>query len=228
MRFIHTPAYCRILPFALYMLVLAGESGVAFLTQHGWIAAFDMRWLYPLRILAAGAGLVYCWRHFRELDGIGKLSLRDWALAVICGVIVFVLWINLDQPWASLGASTGFKPIDASGQLDVPLVVMRIAGAALIVPVIEELFWRSFIMRWIKDRDFLAVQPGAVGMGALAISAALFASEHTLLLAGLLAGLVYGALYMYTARLWVPIIAHAVTNGVLGFWVVYTGHWEFW
>lgn len=228
MRFIHAPAYCRILPFALYMLVLAGESGLAFLSGQRWIAAFDTRWLYPLRILAAGAGLVYCWRHYRELDGFGTLSLRDWALAVVCGVIVFVLWINLDQPWASMGASTGFKPIDASGRLDVALVVMRIAGATLLVPVIEELFWRSFIMRWIKDKDFLAVPPGAVGVGAFVISAALFASEHTLLLAGLLAGLVYGALYIYTARLWMPIIAHAVTNGVLGFWVVNTGHWEFW
>lgn len=228
MRFIHSPAYCRILPFALYMLVLAGESGLAFLSGQRWIATFDTRWLYPLRILAAGAGLVYCWRHYRELDGFGKLSLRDWALAVACGVIVFVLWINLDQSWASMGASTGFKPIDASGRLDVALAVMRIAGATLLVPVIEELFWRSFIMRWIKDKDFLAVPPGAVGMGAFIISAALFASEHTLLLAGLLAGLVYGALYVYTARLWVPIIAHAVTNGVLGFWVVNTGHWEFW
>lgn len=228
MRFIHSPAYCRILPFALYMLVLAGESGVAFLTDHGWIATFDTRWIYPLRILAAGAGLVYCWRHYRELDGIGRLSLRDWVLALACGVIVFLLWINLDQSWASLGTSSGFKPIDASGRLDMPLVVMRIAGAALIVPVIEELFWRSFIMRWIKDKNFLAVQPGAVGIGALVLSAALFASEHTLLLAGLIAGLIYGALYMYTARLWVPIIAHAVTNGVLGFWVLQTGRWEFW
>ncbi|MHB1098808.1 MAG: CAAX prenyl protease-related protein [Burkholderiales bacterium] len=224
----YTPAYCRILPFALYMLVLAGESGISFLADQGWIAVFDMRWLYLLRILAAGVGLAYCWRHYRELDGIGKLNLRDWVMAVGCGLIVFVLWINLDQPWASMGASTGFKPIDASGLLDVPLVVLRIAGAVLIVPIIEELFWRSFIMRWIKHKDFLSVSPRVVGMGAYVISAALFASEHTLLLAGLLAGLVYGALYMYTSRLWVPVIAHAVTNGVLGFWILNTGHWEFW
>lgn len=228
MRSSHLPAFYRILPFALYILVLAGEGGLAFLVEQGWLGAFDTRWLYPLRILAAGAALAYCWRHYGELHGF-NLTPRDWLLAVASGLLVFVLWINLDQPWATLGSSgAGFKPLDASGQLDLLLVVLRLAGAALVVPVIEELFWRSFIMRWIKDKDFLAVQPRAVGMAALAISAAMFATEHTLWFAGLLAGLVYGALYMFTARLWVPVIAHAVTNGVLGLWVLQTGHWEFW
>lgn len=229
MRSDHLPAFCRILPFALYILVLAGEGGLAYLVEQNWIGAFDTRWLYPLRIVAASAALVYCWRYYSELDGFGRLTLRDWLLAVVSGLLVFVLWINLDQPWATIGTpGAGFKPLDESGQMDVLLVALRLAGAALVVPIIEELFWRSFIMRWIKDKNFMVVQPRAVGMAALVISAALFATEHTLWFAGLLAGLIYGALYMFTARLWVPVIAHAVTNGVLGIWVLKTGHWEFW
>jgi CAAX protease family protein len=103
-----------------------------------------------------------------------------------------------------------------------------LAGAVLVVPVMEELFWRSFAMRWIQDHDFLAVPPSRVGLKALGIGAVLFGLEHHLWFAGILAGLAYGWLYLRTGNLWVPILSHAVTNGLLGAWVLYTRSWEFW
>jgi CAAX prenyl protease-like protein len=112
--------------------------------------------------------------------------------------------------------------------MDWPLAVMRLAGAALLVPVMEELFWRSFVMRWIHKPDFLKVVPAEVGIKALAISSVLFALEHHLWFAGLLAGLAYGWLYRRSGNLWVPTLSHAVTNAALGIWVLYTGNWQFW
>ena len=109
-----------------------------------------------------------------------------------------------------------------------PLACVRLAGAALVVPVMEELFWRSFVMRWIHQPDFLKVAPAESGLKALAISSVLFALEHHLWFAGLLAGLAYGWLYMRSGNLWVPTLSHAVTNGVLGIWVLHTGSWQFW
>jgi CAAX prenyl protease-like protein len=106
--------------------------------------------------------------------------------------------------------------------------VVRLTGAALLVPVMEELFWRSFVMRWIHDHDFLAVSLARVGYKALALSAVVFGLEHHLWFAGLLAGLAYGWLYIRAGNLWVPILSHGVTNGLLGAWVVYTQSWEFW
>ena len=54
---------------------------------------------------------------------------------------VLLLWINLDEPWMRLGGATaGFRPVDAQGQLIWPLVALRWAGAALVVPVMEEIF----------------------------------------------------------------------------------------
>ena len=60
------------------------------------------------------------------------------------------------------------------------------------------------------------------------ITTALFAFEHDRWFAGALAGAAYNWLYMRSGNLWVPIVAHAVTNGVLGLWVLQTGRWEFW
>ena len=59
-------------------------------------------------------------------------------------------------------------------------------------------------------------------------SSAVFALAHTLWLAALLAGLAYAWLYRSTGTLWAAVIAHAVTNGLLGAWVVATGQWHYW
>jgi hypothetical protein len=108
------------------------------------------------------------------------------------------------------------------------MVAFRIAGAALVVPLMEELFWRSFLQRWVQQHDFLALDPARIGLKALLIASALFAVEHLQWLAGLVAGLAYGWLYIRTRNLWAPIVAHAVTNGLLGADVVATGRWSFW
>jgi len=92
----------------------------------------------------------------------------------------------------------------------------------------EELFWRSLVMRWIRNADFLSVAPRHAGAMAFIVSSALFASEHHQWLAGLIAGLAYAGTYMRTGNLWCAVIAHAVTNFVLGVWVVHTGQWQFW
>jgi uncharacterized protein len=161
------------------------------------------------------------------LHSIAGVRATDWLWAVVVGVAVFVLWINLDFEPLAMAGGQGFDP-RTNGEIDWLLAAVRIAGAALIVPVMEELFWRSFVMRWIQKPEFLKIAPTEVGFKALAISAVLFALEHHLWFAGLLAGLAYGWLYQRSGNLWVPTVSHAVTNGVLGVWVLRTGNWQFW
>jgi CAAX prenyl protease-like protein len=142
---------------------------------------------------------------------------------------VFVLWIQLDAPWMRLAEpSASFVPVDAQGALIWPLIAVRWLGAALLVPVMEELFWRSFLMRWVQSPQFEAVLPQRVGVKAVMLVTFVFMLAHTLWLAAIIAGLAYAWLYIRTGKLWVPVIAHAVTNGVLGVWVVATQSWAFW
>ncbi len=72
------------------------------------------------------------------------------------------------------------------------------------------------------------MRPRDVGARAFVITAALFALEHSQWFAGLLAGLAYGWLYMRTGKLWPAVIAHAITNGLLGAWILQTGDWRYW
>lgn len=216
-------ALVRILPFGLFMLLLALRGALA---DSGEV---DARWIYGLNVVAVGGLLAWLWREYGELVRQLAPDTREALLAVAVGLVVFVLWISLDAPWMALGEPTAsFVPVDAAGQLIWPLIALRWLGATLVVPVMEELFWRSFLMRWIDNVRFEAVLPQRTTLKAIVLSTFVFTLAHTLWLAAAIAGLAYAWLYVRTGKLWVPVLAHAVTNGVLGVWVVATGNWAFW
>ncbi|WP_157267520.1 CAAX prenyl protease-related protein [Azohydromonas aeria] len=218
-------ALVRCAPFVVFMALLALRGAAAPDTATG--ASLDARWLYALNLPLVGGLLWWWWREYAELRE--RPPLREALLSVAVGLVVFGLWIHLDAPWMQLGEpAAAFAPLDAAGRLDWGLIAVRLLGAALLVPVMEELFWRGFLMRWLQQPEFETVDPRRTGLRAIAISTALFMLAHTLWLAAVVAGLAYALLYARTGRLWNAVIAHAVTNGALGAWVVATGNWQFW
>lgn len=218
-------AIVRILPFALFMVLLA-LRGVAPIDGR-W--GFDPRWVYGLSVACVGALLLRWWREYGELAPQTAPSAREVLAAVGVGLVVLVLWVLLDRPALRLGNEAAhFVPLDAQGRIEWPLVAVRWLGAALLVPLMEELFWRSFLMRWIERHQFEAVPPQRVGPRAIVLSTFVFMLAHTLWLAAIIAGLAYALLYVRSGKLWLPVIAHAVTNGGLGIYVVMTQQWQFW
>jgi uncharacterized protein len=215
------------LPFAAFMAVLVLRGALP--DAGGGLV--DGRWLYALQAGAAALLLAWGWRRFEELgaaawSGIGA---RELLLAVAVGAVVWALWISLDAPWMRLGEPTAaFRPLDADGQMMWGLIALRALGATLVVPLMEELFWRSLLMRWLHGTPFHQVDPGRVGARAMLLSSAVFALAHTEWLAAFITGIAYAWLYRRTGSLWVPVIAHAVTNGLLAIWVVAGGHWAYW
>jgi CAAX prenyl protease-like protein len=216
-------AAARILPFAAYIAFVAISDGLSWLGM----SERDLRWLYPIKIAVVVALLLTFRRAYSELAR-PAMSARCAGLSAAVGVAVLVLWINLDASWMQIGASAGFDPRNSAGGIDWLLVAVRLAGAALVVPLMEELFWRSFLLRWLEERDFLNVDAARVGLRSVLVTVVLFGFEHNLWLAGIVAGVAYSWLYMRTGNLWAPILAHAVTNGLLGVWVIQTASWTYW
>jgi len=215
-------AWVRILPFGAYLFfIVLGD-----LLERSGVSRAELRWLYPVQVGAVLALLAVFWRNYDELHHLA-LSLKQALSAIAAGIVVLVLWVNLDAPWMTIGSAPGYDP-RTHGEIDWLLVAIRIGGAALVVPVMEELFWRSFLMRWVERSDFLSVDPARIGFKAFVIPCVLFGFEHNLWLAGVMAGVAYGLLYMRHRKLWSPILAHAITNGLLGVWVLHTGGWQFW
>ena len=215
-------AWVRILPFLVYLFFIV----IVDLLGRAGVPAQQLRWLYGVKIFAVVVTLLMCWRHYTELHS-WRISPLWTGIAVVVGVVVFVLWIALGADWMIVGTPGGFDP-RTDGQIDWLMVAVRIAGAALVVPIMEELFWRSFLMRWLDKVDFLLLDPARVRLQSVAIAALLFGFEHNQWLAGIVAGVAYSVLYMRTKSLWTPILAHAVTNGVLGVWIVHSASWTYW
>lgn len=222
-----SPAAVRTIPYALFIALLAAQPA---LSTHIDAAGIDSRWLYAARITLVGSLLLVWWRRYSELHTADGLSLRKAAASVAAGVAVFLLWITLDFDWARMGAADpGFDPTLADGSgLSIPLTFFRLLGLAVIVPVMEELFWRSFLLRWIDRQDFLHQSPARASLRAILVCAGLFALEHHLWLAGFAAGVVYVLVYVYGRNLWLAVISHATTNALLGGWIIATRSWHLW
>ena len=226
-RFRDDPVIARAAPFLLFIAFLILGSALP-----GVIAVLGLdlptSWLVVARNVVVGLVLLWFWRGYTELRRPAPAQPADWVLGVAVGIAVFFAWIAIDQDWAVLSRPAGYRPLLAEGGVDWVQALARLAGFALVVPVMEELFWRSLVLRWIERHDFQSLAPREVGWRAFLITTALFAVEHDRWLAGAIAGVAYNWLYMRSGNLWVPIVAHAVTNGVLGLWVLQTGRWEFW
>jgi CAAX prenyl protease-like protein len=174
------------------------------------------------------AALIYAWRAYQELTGNAFANRREMLLAMGVGVLVYVAWVRMEWPWAMQGQADGYNPFQAGALAGTMLAVVRIFGAAVVVPIMEELFWRSFLLRYLISPQFTAVRLGIFTPLSCIVTVVLFGLEHHLWLAGIMAGAAYTLLLYTTRRLWPCILAHAITNLMLGAHVLMTGEWRWW
>lgn len=157
---------------------------------------------------------------------------------VIVGITVFLIWVGPDllfptyrQHWLFQNPLFGeLTPAIPGNVLLSPWVLWpRILQAVVFVPILEEMFWRSWLMRWLISPQFEKVPLGAYQPASFWITAVLFASEHGPYWdVGLVAGIAYNWWMVRTRSLADCILAHAVTNACLCGYVVATHHWEYW
>lgn len=163
-------------------------------------------------------------------------SLRAPLASLTLGVAVFVIWVapdllfpgyrhHLENPVTQMAQSS----LSTAAQHDPAVLTMRTLRAVVIVPVIEELFWRAWLMRWIISPDFQKIALGTYTPFAFWAVAVLFASEHGPYWdVGLVAGILYNAWMIRTKCLGDLILTHAVTNFCLSVYVIAAGKWEYW
>ncbi len=179
--------------------------------------------LYPLQTVIISGILVFYWGAYK--DEI-RFSL-DW-IAIIAGVAVFFIWVLPEGLYPQLSTSE-FNPYElTTGNAVFVLIAFRLIGASLVVPLAEEIFWRSFALRFLIRSDFKAVPLGRFSWFSFVMVSIAFGLEHHRWLPGIVAGLIYAGVLYRTKNLLSPILAHAVTNFLLGVYVLATGQWDFW
>jgi CAAX prenyl protease-like protein len=187
----------------------------------------------------AGAGVA--------ASSIQYSSFVVFPVSLAAGLAVFAFWVGPETEWMRLhfpafhrfyahwcGFPFGTLENPAAASPYAPeacgwtLALVRVAGSAFVIAVIEEFFWRGWLYRRLIARDVRTVPLRLWDWEAFAIMVVLFGVEHDRWLAGMAAGAVYGWLMLRTGRLWPAITAHAVTNLVLGLYVLGTGRYGFW
>jgi hypothetical protein len=108
------------------------------------------------------------------------------------------------------------------------LMVVHVLGMTLIVPPLEEVFYRSFLYRYVTRHDFLSVPLNQFSLRSFLVTVLIFGISHDEWLAGILCGAAFQWLVLRKNRLGDAMTAHAITNFLLGIWVVTRGAWHFW
>ncbi len=158
-------------------------------------------------------------------------NLPNFVLATLTGLLVVGLWVGLEGFYPSIpgmGQRTAFDPGRLSTVSRWGFIVVRMLGLVVLVPVIEELFWRSFLIRWLIDQDFQSVPIGRVTPMAAVVSSVLFGLAHPEWLPALLTGLLWAWLLWQSKSLSACVISHVVANLALGIYVMASGDYRYW
>jgi len=223
------PGWRKIFAYALPMLLFTALLGLgSALKTPGrslWLASPEF-WIYPLQTLLCGTLLIFyrCEYQFHPL--------RRPVFTVGFALLVFVIWIAPQQFFRFPARLVGFNPdvfagLPAQYWITVALRFLRLVA---VVPLVEEIFWRGFLLRFLIAERFEAVPFGTfswLSFGGVTIA---FGLSHSMAdwPVAFLTGALYNVVAYRTKSLTSCVLAHALTNLALGLWIMATKQWGFW
>lgn len=214
-------------PMVAFLVLTALEGYLPQVKGEPHPTWYPVAYTVKVAIVAALAwGGRSAWRDFLPWPGP-----KVMALAVALGIAIAIQWVALDGHYPTfkfLGSRSSFDPTKLPLPREVAFLAVRFLGLVLVVPLMEELFWRSLLMRWVIDPDFTRVPVGKVTWPAAAFTTGLFAVAHPEWLPALLTGAAWAWLLWSTGSLAACLISHVAANLALGVYVFWARAWEFW
>jgi exosortase E/protease (VPEID-CTERM system) len=188
------------------------------LLTSSFSAGFD--WLYPIRLLAVGAAIVYVW------PALQLLPYRPRPITLIAGIATAVIWAIL------LGDGAEFNHDFQTSLSNVPSwqaglwLIARFLGTAVTVPIAEELAFRGYLLCKLSRVPISTHGRIPFGILAVVVSSLAFGALHGAWIAGAAAGLIYAIVRLRSDNITDAIVAHGITNALLFVYAVYTGAWH--
>jgi uncharacterized protein len=213
-----SPIYARVAPYVIFILLtfaqsLFGEAG--------------KYWIY------LGKSVVGAWLIWQMWDLVPEMRWNFNTEAFAIGVAVLIMWIGIDGLYTHIGDSDA-KPLNPYVQFGEHsafaniYIIGHILGMTLVVPPLEEVFFRSFLYRYFVRTDFLNLPFNRFHPTSFIVTSVIFGFEHHEWLSGILCGFAFQWLVISKNRLGDAITAHAITNLLLGLWIVARAAWHFW
>jgi CAAX prenyl protease-like protein len=216
------PSLPYVLPFAVFLVFLSIDRFLPFSTE----ASYAIRFAIVFALLLTVSRPVIPWRVSNAFG------------SALLGVAVFAIWVGPDVLWPAYRQSWLFNnslvgspksSLHPGVKMNLTFIIFRVLASVVNVPLIEELFWRGWLMRWLISKNFWKVPMGAYTPQAFWMVAALFASEHgSFWDVGLAAGVLYNWWLIRTKSLGDCIFSHGVTNACLAAYVLARDQWQYW
>ena len=227
-----------VLPLAVFLLAGSLEPTPREDTTEASAGWFDLLLdygnyplVYSIKIALTLGAMAWALPVYRQFAR--KLSPR----AFVVGAVGPAVWVGLTDlqrmfGWTfGLGERSAFNPLEHLADRPAwayAILGVRLVGLVLVVPIIEEFFLRGFLMRFVMQADWWNVPIGQLSMTALLAGSLVPALMHP---GEFMAAIVWFSLVTWllvrTHNLWDCVFAHAVTNLLLGVYVLATGKWYF-
>lgn len=215
-------------PFLAFFVVLSLGLTVekVFDGYAFWMASAPQYWVFPLQIVVCSTLLVRYWRWYQFQWPRGS------AVAIGIGILALLIWIAPQEWLGQPRRMEGFEPhfFGPGGWPYWLNLVLRFVRLVIVVPLVEEIFWRGFLLRYLIRDDFTKVPMGTFTWLSFAVVTAGFILEHSTAdwAAAGLTGALFNLVAYRTRSLSACVLTHAVTNALLGWYVLHTGQWGFW
>lgn len=221
-------AYC--LPFVIFAALFAGvwlldgrfgEDAPIWLREPAFL-------VYPLQTVATGAALLY----FRRCYALPRLTLMTTGLALAAAALVFVVWLAPFYVFKQPERLEGFNPrvLAENPAFFWFTMIMRFVRLVIVVPLMEEIFWRGWLQRRLIEEDVDEVPIGKFTWLSYGGVALFFGLAHwpADFWPAVVTGLIWNALIIRTRSITCCALSHAVINLALGIWILCTGQWGYW
>ncbi|MCK5515437.1 MAG: CPBP family intramembrane metalloprotease, partial [Desulfobulbaceae bacterium] len=166
-----------VVPFILYLLF----SNLA--------AYYDALypWLYIASVIMVSGATIYL------LSGRSLLQPhKNILIGVAFGIGGIIVWILLSQSnleeavisflpaWLQPNQRLGFNPFETISNpfFRWVFILVRVVGLVLLVPVVEELFWRGFLLRWVISANWEEQPIGVFTLRSFLWVVLLFTTAH--------------------------------------------------
>ncbi len=205
--------------------LLYGIKTLAILGVLCWGRAYYPKWSTK----GIGTGLI-----FGLLGGIAWIVLSTWSIEkdLLPGLLAPLgEWLNMPGlvEWIKPGSRVGYDPFSQLSPVAAwTFTVIRLIGLVIAVPIMEELFWRGFLNRFLVDEHWQQVAWGRFTTLSFAVVTVAFVAVHAEWTAALVWGIGINLVFWWTRNLWACIIAHAASNAVLGYYILVYEQWQLW
>jgi CAAX prenyl protease-like protein len=224
------------MPFVLYMLGLVVEGFDDAKVYYPYV--------YTAKVLAVAGVIAWAWRCYPRIDGQGLFT--GLMLGIVGGLVWIILctwsveqqvlpeladllgWPALKE-WLKPGNRAAYDPFRHLGETGGwAFTAIRLFGLVLVVPVMEEVFWRGFLNRYLIDEKWQEVPWGRFTPLSFVVVTIAFVLAHTEWTAALVWGIGINVVLMMTRNLWACVVAHAASNAVLGYYILAYEQWKLW